>query len=112
LLQEISKYIQNKQSPLYIHKVRTHKNILRNEEADKLAKKRAALDIVPIIEQYHNAHTSHTGYIEMSHINTVTHSKTQSKTTKTTLKKKKTIQTKRNCKKNPIHRQMDQQYRN
>jgi ribonuclease HI len=58
LLQEITKHIKNIQSPVYIHKVKAHKNILVNEEADKLAKKRTRLKIAPITEQYHKAHTS------------------------------------------------------
>jgi ribonuclease HI len=58
LLQEITKYKKNKQSPLSIYKVRAHKNILGNEEADKLVKKGTELEIVSITEQYHNGHTN------------------------------------------------------
>ena len=58
MLQEIITHIKNKQSPLYIHKVKAHKNILGNEEVDKLARKRSELETTSITKQYHNAHTS------------------------------------------------------
>jgi ribonuclease HI len=56
LLQEITNHIKDKTSPLYIHNARAHKNILGNEEADKLAKKGAELKTISITKQHYNAH--------------------------------------------------------
>jgi ribonuclease HI len=58
LLQEIIKHINNKLSTLHIHKVKAHKGIQGNEEANKLAKQGAEKETLPIEEIYHNTHTS------------------------------------------------------
>jgi hypothetical protein len=50
LLQEVIKYIKDKQSLPFIHKTRAHKSILGDEEANKLTKKRVELETVVIIE--------------------------------------------------------------
>jgi hypothetical protein len=48
----------NRTTSISIQKVRAHKNITRNEEADKLAKEGSKKGKVDIIESHHNAHTS------------------------------------------------------
>jgi ribonuclease HI len=58
LLQEITHHIQNRTVVLYIHKVKAHKDIAGNEEADRLAKIGAKEEDIPITEAHHNAHIS------------------------------------------------------
>jgi len=44
--------------PIYLHKVRAHKNIQGSEEANKLVKQRTLVGIIEITKSYENAHSS------------------------------------------------------
>jgi len=46
------------QSPMSLHKVKTHRNMQANEEASKLAKQRIFAKIIQIAKHYENAHSS------------------------------------------------------
>jgi hypothetical protein len=60
ILASIVNMLKNRTTPTTLHKVRAYTNILRNEEANKLAKEGSKIDLkndMPI-QPHENAHTT------------------------------------------------------
>jgi hypothetical protein len=81
LLQEITHHIQSCTTALYIHKVRAHKDIAGNEEADKLPKLEPEVKISQLQKPTITHIQVHTGYIEQYQNNMENHSTTTTKFT-------------------------------